>query len=119
MLALYFLLAGMLDRFALLRPALAAILVFAGAKMAASDLYDIPVAVSVTVIGSVIGGVTIASSSRNVAPAERRPREQQALGRPTRLGPGSGAQVRAAPGRYAEIAAGSRGRLALLEPARV
>ena len=39
MLALYFLLAGMLGHFRFLRPALAAILVFVGVKMAASELY--------------------------------------------------------------------------------
>ena len=42
MLALYFLLAEMIGRFRYLRPALAAILVFVGLKMAASDVYDVP-----------------------------------------------------------------------------
>ena len=38
MLALYFLLDGMIGRFRYLRPALAAMLVFVGVKMAAGDL---------------------------------------------------------------------------------
>ena len=99
--------------------ALAAILVFAGAKMAASDLYDIPVAVSVTVIGSVLGGVTIASLLQERRASGTAAARAASLGRPTRLGPGSGAQVRAAPGRYAEIAAGSRGKARPSRAARV
>ena len=54
MLALYFLLAGAIGRFRYLRPALAAILVFVGAKMAASDVYHVPVALSLAVIVSIL-----------------------------------------------------------------
>lgn len=82
MLALYFLLAGMLGRFRFLRPALAAILVFVGAKMAASDLYHVPVAVSLAVIVGVLGAATAASlldERRTAAPA---PADDDAPARP-------------------------------------
>ena len=61
MLALYFLLAEMIGRFRYLRPALAAILVFVGLKMAASDVYDIPVAFSLAVIVSILAAATATS----------------------------------------------------------
>ena len=61
MFALYFLLAGMIGRFRYLRPALAAILVFVGLKMAGSDLYEVPVAVSLAVIVSILAAATAAS----------------------------------------------------------
>jgi tellurite resistance protein TerC len=61
MLALYFLLAGMLGRFRLLRPALGAILVFVGGKMAISDLYHIPVALSLAVIVAILAAAAAAS----------------------------------------------------------
>ena len=69
MLALYFLLAGMIGRFRYLRPALAAILVYVGLKMAGSDLYQVPVAVSLGVIVSILAAATAASVR-----AERRER---------------------------------------------
>lgn len=61
MLALYFLLAGAIGRFRYLRPALAAILVFVGAKMAASDLYHVPVALSLAVIVSILAAAVALS----------------------------------------------------------
>lgn len=48
--ALYFMLAGMADRFHLLKFGLAAILVFIGAKMLMMDFYHIPVGASLTVV---------------------------------------------------------------------
>jgi tellurite resistance protein TerC len=61
MLALYFLLAGMLDRFRLLRPALAAILIFVGAKMVASDFYEVPIGASLSLIVGILVTATLAS----------------------------------------------------------
>jgi tellurite resistance protein TerC len=69
MLALYFLLAGMIGRFRYLRPALAAILVFIGLKMAGTDFYQVPVVVSLAVIVSILAAATVASVC-----AERRER---------------------------------------------
>ena len=48
--SLYFVLAGMIGRFRYLNVGLAAVLVFVGAKMALSDVFHIPVYVSLAVI---------------------------------------------------------------------
>ena len=61
MLALFFLLDGMLGRFRYLRPALAAILVFVGVKMAASGVYHMPVALSLAVILAILAAATVVS----------------------------------------------------------
>lgn len=53
--SLYFVLVGMIDRFRHLDVGLAAILVFVGAKMLLSDVYKIPVAISLGVIVLVLG----------------------------------------------------------------
>lgn len=49
--SMYFLLAGVIDRFHLLKFGLAFVLVFIGAKMLLLDLYKIPIAVSLGVVG--------------------------------------------------------------------
>ncbi len=59
--ALYFLLAGVLHRFVYLRYGLAAVLVFVGAKMLASDVVKVDIWLSLAVI-SVLVGVSIAVS---------------------------------------------------------
>jgi len=59
--SLYFLLAGLLDRFIYLKAGLAALLVFAGAKILVSSIYHVPIVVSLAVI-VVILGVAIAAS---------------------------------------------------------
>jgi tellurite resistance protein TerC len=59
--ALYFLLAGMLGRFIYLKQGLAALLVFAGAKILVSDIYKMPVAISVGVIVAILA-VSIGAS---------------------------------------------------------
>jgi tellurite resistance protein TerC len=52
--SLYFLLAGMIERFAYLKIGLSALLVFAGIKILLSDLYKIPVGVSLAVILTIL-----------------------------------------------------------------
>jgi tellurite resistance protein TerC len=52
--SLYFLLAGVVHKFVYLKPALAVILSFIGAKMLLVDVYQIPTAASLTVIGLVL-----------------------------------------------------------------
>lgn len=52
--SLYFLLAGVVDRFHLLKYGLAAILVFVGGKMIASDLYHVPTALSLGFIATAL-----------------------------------------------------------------
>jgi tellurite resistance protein TerC len=59
--SLYFMLAGMIDRFAYLKLGLSALLVFAGIKIIISDVYKMPVFVSLAVIVGILG-VTIAYS---------------------------------------------------------
>jgi tellurite resistance protein TerC len=61
MLALFFLLAATVHRFRFLWPALAAILVFVGVKMAASHLVEIPISLSLAVIGTIIDLAALAS----------------------------------------------------------
>jgi tellurite resistance protein TerC len=59
--SLYFLLAGMMVRFVYLKQGLAALLVFAGAKILVSDVYKMPVAVSLGVIVAILA-VSIGAS---------------------------------------------------------
>ena len=66
--ALYFLLAGVLDRFHYLKAGLAAVLVFVGVKMLASDWWHVPIWASLLVIAGLIGG-SILVSLRRTAPA--------------------------------------------------
>jgi tellurite resistance protein TerC len=53
--SLYFLLAGMMEKFYYLKPALVALLIFIGAKMLASDVYEIPIEVSLIVVFAILG----------------------------------------------------------------
>jgi tellurite resistance protein TerC len=62
--AMYFLLADMADRFALLKYGLAAVLVFVGAKMMLIDLVKIPVPVSLGIVAACIGTSVVLSLRR-------------------------------------------------------
>ena len=62
--SLYFLLAGALDKFYYLKPALAVILSFVGMKMLISGVYKIPVALSLGVIAGLLAVAVIASLIR-------------------------------------------------------
>ena len=53
--SLYFLLAGMIDKFYYLKPGLAAILLFIGIKMLISEFYEIPIPTSIAVIFGILG----------------------------------------------------------------
>ena len=59
--AMFFLLAGMADRFHLLPYGLAVVLIFIGAKMLAVDLFKIPVLVSLAVVATIIGFTVVLS----------------------------------------------------------
>jgi tellurite resistance protein TerC len=59
--ALYFLLAGMIGRFAYLKIGLAAVLVFVGAKMLLTDVYHLPIWASLLAIAVMIGVSVLAS----------------------------------------------------------
>ncbi|HEY6058528.1 MAG TPA: TerC/Alx family metal homeostasis membrane protein, partial [Candidatus Limnocylindrales bacterium] len=54
--ALYFLLAGMIDKFVYLKQGLSALLVFAGVKILVSDAFKVPIPVS---LGVIVGIITI------------------------------------------------------------
>ncbi len=59
--ALYFLLAGILDKFHLLKIGLAFVLMFVGVKMVIVEWVKIPVVVSLVVIATILGGSVAAS----------------------------------------------------------
>ncbi|MDY4380125.1 TerC family protein [Pectobacterium brasiliense] len=52
--AMYFLLAGVAERFSLLKYGLAVILIFIGTKMMLIDIFHIPVAISLSVVASIL-----------------------------------------------------------------
>ena len=58
---MYFLLAGVVHRFVYLKYGLAAVLVFVGAKMILTDVYKVPIIVSLAVIAALIAGSIVAS----------------------------------------------------------
>jgi tellurite resistance protein TerC len=59
--SLYFLLAGMMDKFYYLKPGLALILFFIGIKMVISDFYEIPITISLVVIFAVLAAAMVLS----------------------------------------------------------
>ena len=69
--AMYFMLAGMADRFHLLKYGLAMVLVFVGTKMLIVDFYKIPVGLSLGIVGLIIASFMFASlraTRRQAAP---------------------------------------------------
>lgn len=70
--SLFFMLAGLVDRFRYLKVGLAAVLVFVGAKMLVMDLFKVPAAVSLAVILGILGAsvwASLAASRREAATA--------------------------------------------------
>jgi tellurite resistance protein TerC len=65
--SLYFLLAGVLDRFRYLKFGLALVLVFVGAKMVMLDVYKVPVGLSLGIIVTILGVSMLASWWRPTA----------------------------------------------------
>ncbi|HEV7920479.1 MAG TPA: TerC family protein [Thermoanaerobaculia bacterium] len=59
--ALYFLLAGVIDKFHLLKAGLAIVLGFVGTKMLIADIYKIPIIISLVVIAALLGGAVLLS----------------------------------------------------------
>ena len=62
--SLFFVLAGVIHRFAYLKVGLALTLMFIGSKMAASEVVKVPVALSLAVVATLIGGSMIYSVYR-------------------------------------------------------
>ena len=88
--SLYFLLAGMLDRFTYLKAGLAALLVFAGVKILLTDIYKMPVWMSLGIIVAIIATSVGASMWANRR-AERRAAERRAAERRAAEGEAEGA----------------------------
>ena len=59
--ALFFLLAGVLSRFHYLKVGLSLVLAFVGVKMLVSDVYKIPISISLAVVAALIGGAVAGS----------------------------------------------------------
>ena len=62
--SLYFLLASAIDRFVYLKPSLAAVLVFVGAKMGLASVVEVHPAVSLAVVLGILGTGAVASAVR-------------------------------------------------------
>lgn len=62
--ALFFLLAGVMNRFHYLKIGLGVVLAFVGTKMLLSDVYKIPIGLSLAVVFLLIGGAVVASLLR-------------------------------------------------------
>jgi tellurite resistance protein TerC len=63
--SLYFLLAGMMEKFYYLKPGLASILAFVGIKIMISEYYEIPLVISIAVIFGILAFVVVLSTIRN------------------------------------------------------
>jgi tellurite resistance protein TerC len=63
--SLYFLLAGLVERFTYLRTSLALVLVLVGAKMALADVVEVPAAASLGVTLAILAAGVVASVARN------------------------------------------------------
>ncbi|MBI5533259.1 MAG: TerC family protein [Deltaproteobacteria bacterium] len=83
--SLFFLLAGMVDKFSRLKLGLASVLVFVGAKMALVDLVKIPAVLSLCVIALLLGGSVVVS----IVEARRREKAGQGVVGPQPALPGS------------------------------
>ena len=67
--AMYFLLAGVIDRFVYLRVGLAAVLMFVGVKMTIAGLIKIPTVVSLSVIAAILGLSIVCSLLKGRTPS--------------------------------------------------
>ncbi|MEG2831053.1 MAG: TerC/Alx family metal homeostasis membrane protein, partial [Edwardsiella sp. (in: enterobacteria)] len=72
--AMYFLLAGVAERFTLLKYGLAAILTFIGIKMLIVDFYHIPIAFSLGIVAGILALTLLINAGVNHRRASRAPR---------------------------------------------
>ena len=79
--ALYFLLAGLVNRLRYIKPGLAVLLVFIGTKMLISPFVHVPVVVSLAVIAGVLGATVAVSWWSTRAPARRAHEREGAVRR--------------------------------------
>lgn len=71
--ALYFVLAGMMQRFVYLKLGLGVLLVFVGVKMLLSDVYKLPIWLSLAIIATIVGVSIVASLLAGRRPAVAPP----------------------------------------------
>jgi tellurite resistance protein TerC len=81
--SLYFLLAGVIDKFVYLKVGLSVVLIFVGAKMLIMDFYKLPIAVSLAAIAGILAMSIIASLLKAKKISER----ERAQGAPPRSTP--------------------------------
>ncbi len=62
--SLYFLLAGIITKFAYLKVGLSVVLIFVGAKMLLMDVYKVPIAASLGIIAAILGSSIVVSLLR-------------------------------------------------------
>jgi tellurite resistance protein TerC len=80
--AMYFLLAGVIERFVYLKVGLAVVLAFVGTKMLIADLYKIPIAVSLAAIAGILGAsvaLSLLRGGREPSPAASAPGRKESL----------------------------------------
>jgi tellurite resistance protein TerC len=77
--SLYFLLAGVLDRFHLLKVGLALVLIFVGGKMMAMEWVKVPIGASLAIIAAILATAVIASVLRPIPPPEGETSKPQVL----------------------------------------
>ena len=77
--SLYFLLAGVVDKFRYLKLGLAFVLVFVGGKMLAASLYEVPVGLSLLIIGTILSASILASLLANRRESHAQPTKGSAL----------------------------------------
>ena len=70
--ALYFLLAGLIDRFRYLKTGLAVVLGFVGAKMLLTDVVHIPIWISLVAVACILGIAVVASLRATTEPERER-----------------------------------------------
>ncbi|MGH7658317.1 MAG: TerC family protein, partial [Gemmatimonadales bacterium] len=80
--ALYFVLAGMMDRFEYLNPAISGILIFVGTKMLLEEVIHVPTWLSLAIILTTLAGAVVFSLRKTSGPAGELARDVQ--GEPAR-----------------------------------
>ncbi|MFL6291433.1 MAG: TerC family protein [Thermoanaerobaculia bacterium] len=85
--SLYFLLAGVMDKFVYLKLGLSAILVFVGAKMLLTEVYKIPATVSLVAVLSMLAVAIAASLRKSRREARFTPASLSSPPRPSRSSP--------------------------------
>jgi TerC family integral membrane protein len=71
--AMYFLLAGVAERFSMLKYGLSVILVFIGIKMLIVDFYHIPIAISLGVVGGILAATLLINAWVNKRNDKKKP----------------------------------------------